>query len=93
MAYSLVRVREQEDPKRVLGSNVYFDNLPADSSVFIFYYPNPGLYFGELETRVKTYGRQAGDKIFVNMGKIGDRNYTTCFLSNLFTLDLTLRHI
>ena len=85
MAYSLVRIREQEDPKRVIGSNVYFDNLPAESSVFIFYYPNPGLYFGELEARMKSYGQQTGDQIFVNMGRIGDKNYSR--LVNEFRID------
>ena len=75
MSYSLVHVKRQEARGRNLGENVYLDDLPNNSDVFVFYYPSTSAPYTELESKLRDYGRQTGGDVFINMGKVGDNKY------------------
>jgi len=77
MPYSLIRQRYSDVPGRgrVLGENVYLDKIPQDSKIFVFYFPHESLSYSELEIKLRKYGKESENGIFVNMGKIGSSTY------------------
>lgn len=72
----MVYTKNNTKPGRVLGENVYLDNLPHNSKVFVFYYPHEAVPYIELNDGLKSYGRNSGTDIFVNIGKIGVDQYS-----------------
>ena len=75
MSYRLVLTKNDQDGGRILGENVFIENLPSASDIFIFFYPSESFSMESLETWLRNYDKKIGVKIFVNMGRIGDRNY------------------
>jgi len=73
MSYHLVFTSPAESTKKV-GENVFFSNLTKDYKVYAFYYPgasrNPAL-----ESALRTLGEQAGNNLFVNIGRLDDPEF------------------
>lgn len=73
MSFSLVLLKKSEEAKD-FGENVYFDRLPPDCEVYIFYYPGP-IRNSELERKLKDFGNETGKNLFINIGKLNDPNF------------------
>jgi hypothetical protein len=78
MSYRLVfseRPDENLEIKRGAKQNVFFENLPSDCKVYIFYYPGSFLN-KDLANNLKVLGQSAGKNLFVNIAiKIDDPSY------------------
>jgi hypothetical protein len=75
MGFKLVLFKPEDDKtgEKAIG-DVFYDNLPSDCEVYLFYYggatPNE-----ELTNRLKNFGNITGKNLFVNIGKLSDPNY------------------
>ena len=54
---------------------MFFDNLPQDYEVYIFYYPG-AVPNEDLESQLRNLGSITGRNLFVNIGKLNDPNYS-----------------
>ena len=74
MPYQLVLSELKDEITRDVGENVFFNNLPSEYEVYIFYYPGamPNV---ELESRLRNFGNITGKNLFVNIGRLNDPNY------------------
>ncbi len=72
MSYELVLT---EDPSReqgkAYGRNVFLQDLPEDSKVYLFYYPGAAIS-SALEDALRTLGETTGANLFVNVGRLDD---------------------
>src|SRR5215469_8228738 len=57
-----------------VGEDVFFDNLPADYKVFLFYYPAE-MPDPRLESTLRRIGESAGKNLFLNIGRYDDPKY------------------
>lgn len=83
MSYQLVLSEPVGETTREIGENVFFDNLPPDSEVYLLYYPG-AMPNKELENKLRDFGNNAGKNLFVNIGKLNDPNFKK--ISNKFDL-------
>ena len=83
MPYQLVLSELIDEVTRDVGENVFFDNLPSDYKVFIFYYPAP-MPNEDLESALRNLGNIAGKNLFVNIGWLNDDKYDT--ITKLFDI-------
>ena len=74
MPYQLVLSELIDKETRKVGENVFFDNLPSDYEVFIFYYPG-AMPNEELESKLRNLGDITGKNLFVNLGRLNDPKY------------------
>lgn len=74
MSYQLVLSERVEETTRDVGENVFFDNLPSDSEVYLFYYPG-AMPNKELESKLREFGNNTGKNLFVNIGRLNDPNF------------------
>jgi len=74
MSYQLVLSERVEEITRDVGENVFFDNLPSDSEVYLFYYPG-AMPNKELESKLRDFGNNTGKNLFVNIGRLNDPNF------------------
>jgi hypothetical protein len=74
LSYKLVLGGTDAPGGKDFGENVFFDRLPKDYQVYLFYYPgivpNP-----ELEDYLRKLGDGTGKNLFVNLGKLNDTRY------------------
>jgi len=73
MPYQLV-LSEPAAGARNVGENVFLNNLPVTSKVYLLYYPGANVD-KELERRLRKLGKDTGTNLFVNIGKLNDPNY------------------
>src|SRR3990172_6297419 len=73
MPYQLVLSEKDKKTKKV-GENVFFDNLPSDSEVYMLYYSG-AMTNKELESKLRDFGNNTGKNLFVNIGRLNDPNF------------------
>ena len=85
MPYQLVlsELIDEEKGIKGVGENVFFDNLPSDYEVFIFYYPG-AMPNEDLESALRNLGNIAGKNLFVNIGRLNDPKLKT--ITKLFDI-------
>jgi hypothetical protein len=71
MSYRLILTERPREGERMVGENVFLDDLPADCKVFLFYYPGQLRNKG-LEQRLRELGNITGKNLFVNIGGLND---------------------
>jgi hypothetical protein len=76
MAYSLVHSVNDPVSDRIIGENVYIENMPHDSDIFVFYYPSTSAPYTDLEDKLRAYGEKSEKAVFVNMSKVGGDKYS-----------------
>jgi hypothetical protein len=74
MAYQLVLTEPASEGTKDVGKNVFLNNLPATSKVYLLYYPGAAIN-RDLEGRLKKLGESTGTNLFVNIGRLNDPNY------------------
>jgi hypothetical protein len=87
LSYRLVLFEpEKQSPKAVnkkgFGEKILFDDLPADSKVFLLYYPSRRSRNADLECSLREFGNDAGKNLFVNIGSLDDPSF--CLLAKKF---------
>jgi len=77
MGYQLVLTELIEEKKgvRAVGENVFLDNLPSDSEVYLLFYPGVMPPDKELENKLRTLWEGAAKNHFVNIGRLNDPNF------------------
>lgn len=83
MSNRLVFTEFEEGTSKVVGENVFFDNLPHDCLVFLLYYPG-AMPNEDIENKLRNLGNIAGNNLFVNIGKLNDPSYRK--VRNKFTI-------
>ena len=73
MSFQLV-LNELEGEKTKGEGEVFLDDLPFDSKVFLFYYP-AAMPNEDLEDKLRDFGKRTGKNLFVNIGRLDDPNY------------------
>ncbi len=78
MPYQLVFTEPESELKgptleRGAGS-VFFDNLPADYKVYLFYYSGVNVN-NDLVKKLKAFGKITGQNLYVNIGRLDDPSY------------------
>ena len=74
MPYQLVLSELKDEKTRDVGENVFFDNLPSDSEVYLLYYPGD-MPNEVLESKLRKLGNDTGKNLFVNIGRLNDPKY------------------
>lgn len=82
MGYRLI-LYELDKMTKKIGENVFLNNLPSDSEVYIMYYPG-AMPDKELENRLRNLGESSGKNIFVNIGRLNDPSFK--MIVNKFTI-------
>ena len=59
---------------RAVGENVFFNDLPQECKVFLFYYP-AAMPDPNLESKLRSLGQRTGTNLFVNIGWLNDPQY------------------
>jgi|HubBroStandDraft_6_1064221.scaffolds.fasta_scaffold12255_6 hypothetical protein len=67
---------EAPDPAqtRAVGENVFFNDVPPECKVFLFYYPG-AMPDQDLESKLRALGQRTGTNLFVNIGWLNDPQY------------------
>jgi hypothetical protein len=73
MSYQLV-ISGLEGTTTKGEGEVFLDDLPFDSKVFLLYYPG-GMPNEDLEDGLRKLGKRTGKNLFVNIGRLDDPNY------------------
>jgi hypothetical protein len=74
MQYRLSLITEEQETRRDIGENIFFDNLPFDYQVYLFYYPG-AMPDDVLEDKLKKLGELTGKNLLVNIGRLNDPNF------------------
>lgn len=74
VVYQLILSERIEEKTKAVGENIFFNNLPSDSEVYLLYYPG-AMPDKELENRLRDFGNNAGKNLFVNIGKLNDSSF------------------
>jgi hypothetical protein len=74
MPYQLVLSEPSAKRAKIVGENVFLNNLPVTSRVYLLYYPGANVD-KELERRLRKLGKDTSTNLFVNIGKLNDPNY------------------
>lgn len=74
MPYKLILSELIDEKTRDIGENVFFDNLPCNYPVYVFYYPG-AMPNEDLEGKLRNLGNMTGKNLFVNIGRLDDPNY------------------
>lgn len=74
MAYQLILSEPVVGKDKDVGENVFFDNLPSDYAVYMFYYPG-ATPNEDMESKLRDLGNMAGKNLFVNIGRLNDPHY------------------
>jgi len=73
MSYQLV-ISGLEGTTTKGEGEVFLDDLPLDSKVFLLYYPG-SMPNEDLEDKLKDLGKRTGKNLYVNTGRLDDPNY------------------
>jgi hypothetical protein len=74
LPYQLVLSEPTGKKAKVVGENVFLNNLPVTSRVYLLYYSG-AVVNRDLESRLRKFGKDTGTNLFVNIGKLNDPNY------------------
>jgi hypothetical protein len=77
MSYSLAFIKKTEnldEKDRDIGENIFFDCLPYNYQVYLFYYPG-AMPNEDLESKLQSFGNITGNNLFINIGRFNDPNY------------------
>jgi len=76
MTFQLVLTERPIEGSKIVGENVFLENLPRDCKVYLFYYPGAVLD-EDLENRLRELGKITNRNLFVNIGRLNDPKYET----------------
>lgn len=74
MPYQLVLSELTDEKTKDFGENIFFDDLPFDYKVYMFYYPS-AMPNEDLENKLQSFGKITGANLFINIGRLNDPNY------------------
>jgi hypothetical protein len=74
VVFKLVLSEFNEEKRKEIGENVFLDNLPLESEVYLLYYSG-AMPDKELENRLRALGESAGNNLFVNIGRLNDPSF------------------
>jgi hypothetical protein len=74
MTFRLVLDDTQGAGEKDVGDNVFLANLPSEYPCYCFYFPGAMPDF-DLEAALRAVGEEAGQNLFVNVGRLNDPNY------------------
>ncbi len=85
MGYQLVLTEpvEEKTGAKVVGENVFFNDLPSDCKVYLLYYPRamPNI---DMENKLRGLGNKTGNNLYVNIGGLDDPDYD--MIANKFNI-------
>ena len=74
MSYRLVLTEKPAVEAKVVGENVFFDDLPPSCKVYLFYYAG-AMRNIPLEEGLRNLGEMTGQNLFVNIGRLDDPKF------------------
>jgi hypothetical protein len=75
MSYQLILSEPVDEGKKDIGENVFFEGIPVEYKVYLFYYPSV-MPNEDLENKLRKLGEITGKNLFVNIGRLNDPNYS-----------------
>lgn len=74
MSYQLVLTEFSDEITRDVGENIFFNDLPSEYQVYVFYYPGTRLN-KDLASKLRDLGTITGRNLLVNIARLDDPNY------------------
>jgi hypothetical protein len=67
--------KKKQKSAKAVGEKILFNDLPADSKVYLLYYPPFTNRNMDLESKLREFGNDTAKNLFVNIGTLGDPSF------------------